>query len=146
MNIITHNAAYSFFPRGTFTERRSLSCVIADTATVPFEKYESRGWSIDHNITREEFDDPKSAFARGRRYVGDARCWTLPILPQIEIPSLRNIQSNSWLVEYDRKFTGRLTYSVLKSPCLRSAYFIDSQDEHLQGHLWEEIGNVKAPG
>ncbi|KAF8194110.1 hypothetical protein BJ912DRAFT_959383 [Pholiota molesta] len=144
MNIITHNTAYSFFPRGTFAERRALSCIsVSDETmanTIAQNKYRSRGWTIDQHITRDEFDDPTFAFARGLRYVGDAQCWTIPILPQIEIP-VCEIESNSWLVRYDETLFLQMKYSIVKSPRLRTTYLIERGDEHLQLHLELEIDN-----
>ncbi|KAF8185704.1 hypothetical protein BJ912DRAFT_972907 [Pholiota molesta] len=143
MNVITHNAAYSFFPRGTFIERRAQACTDRTTAMAAFKKYRERGWSLNQFITRDEFDDSTFAFARGIRYVGDAQCWTIPILAQTELPSLSNIESNSWLVEYTEHFFIKMAYSVVKSPRLRSTYLIDRDDEHLQEHLRIEIDMEK---
>jgi hypothetical protein len=108
--------------------------------TIAQNKYRNRGWTIDQHITRDEFDDPTFAFARRLRYVGDAQCWTIPILPQIEIP-VCDIESNSWLVRYDETLFLQMKYSIVKSPRLRTTYLIERGDKHLQLHLELEIDN-----
>lgn len=78
MNIITHNKVYSFFPRATFEDRRSLKDIPRDfkpTTLKPLAKCKARGWKIVDQITRDDFDGPNAVFshgpARGRRGVLD---------------------------------------------------------------------------
>ncbi|KIM40832.1 hypothetical protein M413DRAFT_40033, partial [Hebeloma cylindrosporum] len=53
MNIITHDKAYSVFPRATFEERRSLVHV-KDTDSTALTKYEERGWQLIQDIKSED--------------------------------------------------------------------------------------------
>ncbi|KAF9474977.1 hypothetical protein BDN70DRAFT_884255 [Pholiota conissans] len=140
MNIIAHDTAYSFFPRGTFNERRSLICVVASPHNqIGLAKYQKRGWSVELDITRDEFDDSTFSFARGMRYVGDAQCWKLPVFPKIDAQCVSNIEANSWVVWYNEHLRIRMEYSVVKSHRLLTTYLIEQEDTHLQRHLREEI-------
>ncbi|KAF9474978.1 hypothetical protein BDN70DRAFT_841545 [Pholiota conissans] len=151
MNVITHDTAYAFFPKGTFDERRAIYCVntIAHTAGA-IEKYIQRGWDINKYITRHEFDDPAFAFSRGLRHVGDAKCWKLPVLPKVAVDQCQrphgDIESNSWLMKYDRQLQLKMSYCVLNSPRFLGAYLIDPDDEHFNRHLEVEIGERMIPG
>lgn len=54
-----------------------------------------------HKIA-DEIEDSTSVFSAGSRYVGDLKCWTIPILP-IQLPE-GYIETNSW------------TYSTMTRP------------------------------
>ncbi|KDR77818.1 hypothetical protein GALMADRAFT_65576 [Galerina marginata CBS 339.88] len=136
MNIITHEKAYSLYPRATFDERRTLSYVPDPTEDnghekrqVALQKYTSRGWTVVDRITDVEFRDPRSAFASGERHLGDFKCWTLPILPKLALPK-STIEANSWALLYDRKLEPLMTFTVLVSRRLRFTYLI--ADERLR--------------
>ncbi|KAF8961522.1 hypothetical protein BDZ97DRAFT_1828663 [Flammula alnicola] len=123
MNIITHDKAYSLFPRGTFEERRSLIYIADNRCAAARAKYASRGWAQSRDITRDEFDDPRSAFSRGDRFPGDSKCWTMPILPKLDLPE-GYMESNSWKVEYDRNLEPAMTYSVVLANKLKFSYIV----------------------
>ncbi|KJA14352.1 hypothetical protein HYPSUDRAFT_49268 [Hypholoma sublateritium FD-334 SS-4] len=99
MNIITHNKAYSFFPRATFGDRRRSLKNSMNTSSgtqVAYAKYESREWEIIGTIDRDDFDGANAAFPTGLRRVGDSKCWTIPIYPDLALPE-GYIESNAWL-------------------------------------------------
>jgi hypothetical protein len=101
MNLITHNKAYSVFPRETFEERRSLVYVRdAESAVQARAKYESRGWRFITEIDADEMQDSTSAFADGSRHLGDSKCWTIGLQPELEF-SPRFWEVNSWSLHYN---------------------------------------------
>ncbi|KJA20915.1 hypothetical protein HYPSUDRAFT_42508 [Hypholoma sublateritium FD-334 SS-4] len=128
MNIITHNMAYSFFPRATFEDRRRSLKVTPrgfETTTLkPLAKYKARGWEIVDQITRDDFDGPNAVFSHGPRRVGDARCWTMRILPDIGLPD-GFIESNAWETQYTVNLVANMRfYSVYSRTHLRAGYII----------------------
>ncbi|PPQ91333.1 hypothetical protein CVT25_003773, partial [Psilocybe cyanescens] len=135
MNIITHEKAYSLYPRGTFDERRSLLYLplrndrrLLSAAT----KYAARGWQIVHKISKDESNNPRSAFSHGKRYLGDGKCWTLPIFPKLDFPP-SNIEANSWALLYDADLVPNMASTVFTSPKLRYGYLI--ADEPLRNYI-----------
>lgn len=103
MNVITHSMAYSLYPYATFQQRRSLVCgsggIKREEAR---DKYQERGWRMEQHIDILETRDRRSDFKVGRRWVGDARCWKIPLTPplssnpQAEGLIRDRITSNSW--------------------------------------------------
>ncbi|KAF8176015.1 hypothetical protein BJ912DRAFT_987673 [Pholiota molesta] len=88
MNIITHDKAYSLYPRATFEDYRSLMFSNSnDREENALKKYASRGWT--------------TIMLSSARYLGDRGCWTLPILPALACPPGRG-ESNSWNVRFPR--------------------------------------------
>ncbi len=137
MNVITHNKAYCLFPRGTFGKhRRSLEVYpyrsSSDTtrATQALEKYESRGWTIIPTAAREDFEGPNAAFPHGLRRVGDAKCWTIPISPYINLPD-GCIESNSWVTRYDQSMNVTMRFYGMYSHNLLRAGYILPEDGRL---------------
>lgn len=101
MNFITHNKAYSVFPRATFQDRQSL--IFARNQKLDLnarEKYENRGWRFIKDIAAEERQKPFSPFVQGSRYPGDAKCWTIDLHPNLN-NSPNFLETNSWNLEYD---------------------------------------------
>lgn len=94
MNFISHDKAYSLYPRETFENRLSLMYSTEgakqDSART---KYVSRGWKMVDTSSEELCDDP-SLFKQGPRYVGDSHCWTLNLSPEFVIPAEINIAKN----------------------------------------------------
>ena len=127
MNLITHEKAYSLYPRGTFKERRSLALYREDTneeaAEIARDKYVARGWTLVEALTQDEMADPTSAFSWGSRFVGDSKCWTIPILPKIDLPE-SYIEANSWNLQYNSVNHAEMAYTVLTAPTLRYNYLV----------------------
>jgi len=101
MNLITHNKAYSIFPRETFEERRSL--VYAnhpESAVQARAKYEQRGWQFIAEVQTDESSNSISGFTNGSRHLGDSKCWTIPLIPEIDY-SPKYWEANSWQLHYD---------------------------------------------
>lgn len=111
MNFITHEKAYSLFPRATLVERRALTYLNRlhnfghDSNRLAFEKWLARGFHLGDYLTRAEFEDPGSAFAHGRRFVGDSKCLVLPIYPireDLKGPGKEStVEINSFALEYN---------------------------------------------
>jgi len=127
MNFITHEKAYSLYPRATFEERRSL---ILPSRTPSHEsacaKYAKRGWTMLHRIMGDDFHNLNSSLGRGPRYVGDWRTWTIQVLPNVELdaPCPLLTEMNSWTLRYDRILRPFLEFSLLISPQLRYCYVV----------------------
>ena len=78
MNFITSQAAYSLYPRATFTERTSLPFEISTIGdTQALAKYENRGWRTINDDS--ELVLANSFFPERIRRVGDSGCWVLPL-------------------------------------------------------------------
>ena len=72
MNLISHEKAYSLYPRGTFKERRSFvfrrEGSSEENAKVAREKYIVRGWNMIQSLTPDDIVDRTSAFSFGVCY------------------------------------------------------------------------------
>jgi len=125
MNFITHDRAYSLYPRATFEERRSL---MYGTGTASRKKarakYVERGWTMLDGITGDDFHNLNSSLVRGPRYVGDRRTWAIPILPKVDAPCPPIAEINSWSLTYDMALKPLLYFSSLISPQLRYCYLV----------------------
>lgn len=136
MNLITHDKAYSLYPLGTFKEHRSLALYREDTneeaARIARDKYVARGWTLVEALTQDEMADPTSAFSPGSRFVGDSKCWTIPILPKLDLPE-GYIEMNSWDLQYDSANHAEMAYTVLTAPTLRYNYLV--KDVPLQRYI-----------
>lgn len=124
MNLITHDKAYSLYPRATFEERRSL---VHHARTAEREralkKYEDRGWAIVKKITKEESQDRRSAFYPSLRSVGDRKCWTLLLNPKLDLPA-GNMETHTWALSYSRRLDVSMTYRIFGSRDLRFIYLV----------------------
>jgi hypothetical protein len=125
MNLITHDTAYSLYPRATFEERRPL-VHHADTIdrAQALTKYKGRGWTVVMKISVEESQDPRSAFSVGMRYLGDRKCWTLPLTPKIDMAA-GHMETHTWALSYDSTLKLSMKYMVLLSRKLRFPYLVD---------------------
>jgi len=99
MNLITHDKAYSIFPRATFEDRRSLIFdKDGDSAAKARAKYEERSWTFVEGLEVQR-RGPFSPFSKGTRRLGDSKCWSISLDPQKD----RNTSvwdSNSWKLVY----------------------------------------------
>ncbi|KAK2464968.1 hypothetical protein APHAL10511_003044 [Amanita phalloides] len=105
MNVITHNMAYSLFPYATFQQHRALACgTNGGKRGKAREKYRERGWEVERRFDTPEMRSRRSDFIFGRRWVGDGRCWMIPLQPYLseyaETDGLvrDRITSNSWRI------------------------------------------------
>ncbi|KAF9523241.1 hypothetical protein CPB83DRAFT_878066 [Crepidotus variabilis] len=96
MNVITHEQAYAFYPKATFIDHRSLkySCLDVDRSEV-HNKYADRGWTMIDRLNKCELETSNSEFTVGARHVGDSFCWTIDLLPKMNLPEA-HIEINSW--------------------------------------------------
>ncbi|KJA17399.1 hypothetical protein HYPSUDRAFT_46484 [Hypholoma sublateritium FD-334 SS-4] len=145
MNIITHNKAYSFFPRATFeAPRRSLKVLprgYRTAALKALEKYDARGWAVINEITRADFDGPNAAFWNGPRRVGDARCWTMRILPDIGLPD-DFIENNAWSTQYTVDMQAKMSFYSLYSRTHLTASYIILPDDRLVTWIAEAMRDI----
>ena len=161
MNFITHEKAYSLYPHATFEERRSL--VIStegskqDTAR---KKYAKRGWTMVKTALDEDIRNARSDFTPLQRYIGDSRCWTIPILPMLTLPDPEDFTTtNSWELKYkpvvepefeglaelfanpDINVKGRtepvIDFTILRLENLRFSYLV--VDESVQKFLYPAL-------
>jgi hypothetical protein len=149
MNILTHDTAYSFFPRATFEDRISLSLSQGSRNESALTKYANRGWTILEWITSADLSNRKFLFPQKLRYVGDTDCWKMPIFPQFvpnQPSSSLNIsmESNSWRVHYNSNLFPVMIYEVVTSPRLQFSYLIDSEDKSLKDWVEDGIGESES--
>ena len=125
MNVITHEKAYSIFPRATFEERQSLIYANEETALEALLKYQERGWKFFNRVHVNEARDPLSPFSQGSRHLGDSKCWTIRLQPTYaDSPSIW--ESNSWRLEYNDFPFPMHVWMLLKRPNqLRFTYLVD---------------------
>ena len=140
MNVITHNMAYSLYPYATFQQRRSLLCGSGGSKHEEARvKYQDRGWRMEQWIDLLETRDRRSDFKLVRRWVGDARCWKIPLRPPLssnaEAEGLISdrITSNSWWIKHNR-CESNMAFREPDAPGLRFKYLCaDSEvDEMFQ--------------
>ncbi|TFK63308.1 hypothetical protein BDN72DRAFT_902536 [Pluteus cervinus] len=135
MNFITHDTAYSLFPYATFEERVAL--VIKKSRDERcLDKYRARGWTILNQVPLAEARDPRSDFySRSRRngttrYVGDKRCWTIPLSPKLEAGTSGSTKYlNSWQLFHKDTDTPNsygcdMRFKILRSRILENSYTI----------------------
>jgi len=101
MNLITHDKAYSIFPRSTFEDRRSLIFdKDGDSAVKARAKYEVRGWTFVEGLeVQVERRGPFSPFRKGIRRLGDTKCWSIS-LDREQDRNTSVWDSNSWKLVY----------------------------------------------
>jgi len=82
MNFITHDAAYSLYPKATFDKRYAFAFDWgSDEATErAYEKYTDRGWTFGHEFSYEDVKTYTPLFGiEVTRYLDDKHTWILPI-------------------------------------------------------------------
>ncbi|TFK63309.1 hypothetical protein BDN72DRAFT_803392 [Pluteus cervinus] len=138
MNIITHDTAYALFPYATFEQKVTL--VIEKSRDERcLEKYRTRGWKVLNQVPQAEAYDPRSDFyAPSRvegigavRYVGDKRCWTIPLSPEMgtEKPEFTKYL-NSWQLIHSAYTSNRgyptsdVKFKILRSRMLENSYTV----------------------
>lgn len=122
MNFIAYDKAYSLYPKRTFITRQSL--VLTDRilqSENALQKYETRGWVIVY-AAKKMVNDSKSRFGAKTRQVGDSKCWTIPILPKLDLP-LSTVEGNTWTLHLSRATISRHDFSVvwLRRSCFTAA-------------------------
>lgn len=126
MNLITHDRAFSIFPRATFGDRSSLIFIKdGDSAVKAREKYEKRGWTFVEGYEIQQ-QDPLSGFGKGIRRLGDAKCWTIS-LDADEDRTKSDWESNSWKLVYGISSTPMNIWELYDNPpCLfRFTYLVN---------------------
>ena len=90
MNFITHDTAYSLYPRATFLENTSLIFDDVSRYTVPCDndelailKYMNRGWTFAYIPVQSELSSLQSERSFARRSFEDAHTWSIKIVPII---------------------------------------------------------------
>lgn len=100
MNMITHDTAYSLYPRATFDSRLALVCPsTGPPQDGPIDKYHKRGWRMIYELPTEPPATPATAqlstpeardlaaaepsFIPGTRWIDDHHSWVLPLPPPL---------------------------------------------------------------
>lgn len=78
MNIITFDAAYSFYPVTTFEERMAIQ-IPGSNRLDAVAKYVQRGWRVYAVFGPEHVNHPKLFLLNEKRWVGDRHCWSIPL-------------------------------------------------------------------
>ena len=149
MNVVAHDKAYSFFPKATFEQRRSLRRFgeghpHRDLAT---QKYTLRGWSMVNSS--DIHSQPRGAFPLGGRYIGDRACWTIPVHPAVELPC-GLVEGNSWhmtISPYSPFMPVTITATIISTRELKFRYMMSFYEiNYVRGHLWPHILSLKVSG
>ena len=109
MNIITHDKAYSLYPRATFVHNHSVVLEPWSPAERALEKYSKRGWTQITVKDAKENPHDAAVFPAGGRYVGDKSCWVLPVYPEINVAGKVDIESDSWTTLLRQRAPGAIT-------------------------------------
>ena len=142
MNVLAHDKAYSFFPKATFEERRSMRRHRAGDADcdLAVQKYLRRGWSIFDPSTiliALQLRDP--AFLLGLRYVGDHMCWTLRVHPVLELPP-GLVEANCWFMTMSADIIPTLVPLVMASPELKLRYTLSPNELNIvKDRIWPHV-------
>ncbi|RDB23243.1 hypothetical protein Hypma_009684 [Hypsizygus marmoreus] len=124
MNFIAHDRAVALYPYETFERGVSLICQVAGPHHVEARtKYVRRGWSMALHLTHAQTTDPKSDFCIGHRFVGDKKCWSIP-LPSVPGYGPSTIKANSWNHGYSILLGGKPTAMRLTGPCPVGQYIV----------------------
>jgi hypothetical protein len=90
LNIISHNRAYSLYPRATFAHRLTAHLRPPDDRILSaIQKYADRGWTATNELPGEE------GWTTLRR-VGDNICWMIP-LKKRPAPINNTLTTNTWM-------------------------------------------------
>lgn len=98
MNFITHDTAYSLYPRATFDSRLALVCPShGPPQDGAIDKYFKRGWAMIYELPTDPPATPATAqlstpeardlaasepsFVPGTRWIDDHHAWVLPLSP-----------------------------------------------------------------
>lgn len=103
MNFLSHDAAYSLYPISTFCDRLSLAWgVLMPDERVAAEKYESRGWALNHFLRVDNLVRRPSELGVRRRVAGDSLCWSFQMDTGAQGPEWRgdNDTPLSWAIRY----------------------------------------------
>jgi len=82
MSVITHEQAYCLYPHATLHVRQTLSCgkYPSPSRAAALLKYASRGFEVVGDTRTKRYDlQYRHSFFEGMRYLGDPKCWTLPL-------------------------------------------------------------------
>lgn len=80
MNIITHKAAYSLFPKATFEECLTLfTSNRTPQREQAIKKYADRGWTVVRTITNEDQENELATFRYGKRWIADKQSWVISL-------------------------------------------------------------------
>lgn len=149
MNIITHDKAYSLFPRATYDgdNMRSLrtpSAAWHSYTRKALQKYASRGWEILEDASLEDCSDPNSAFPQGLRHIGDSKCWTITISPDIGLPTHTHVELNSWLTEYDEFLRPEMEFKKIAPGTVLKFGFVCPPDDQLWAFVCTMLDKAEA--
>lgn len=78
MNIITFDAAYSFYPVATFEERMAIEILGSNRFDV-VAKCLKRGWRVYTKFGLDHVARSQRFLLNEQRWVGDRHCWSIPL-------------------------------------------------------------------
>lgn len=125
VNLITHDAAYCLYPRGTLIKKVTLAQPYSLSPVMPaaLEKYSRRGWDVIHHLPLAEAFGVNASFPFGLRHVGDSLTWKIPLEPlMMDAPSL--IENNSWTVSYDCHMVPYVSATLFRAQDLKFSYLL----------------------
>jgi len=126
MNFIAYDRAYSLYPKGTFITRQSLVTKLVmlhfNECQLAFNKYKARGWDVLWTADKLR-SYANSPFRTELRRVGDSECWTIPILPKLDLPP-NTLEGNTWTLNLrsSRGQSSEHTFFVISPPNSRFSF------------------------
>jgi len=140
MNLITHDKAYSIFPRATFEDRRSLVFVKEGAAAVETcAVYKGRGWTFV-NASEIKSLHQSSPFTKGIRRLGDSKCWSISLQPE-QKRTASVWDSNSWKFTFEHDLTPKNIWVLLNNPVILDfSYLVNHRLARQLGKECMELG------
>ena len=153
MNVISFQAAYCLFPRGTLEERISLMSSstrgVRQDQEEALQKYSARHFRLTTSVPPNDFLRSKPLFPLGWRWIDDDSSWVIPLNTSgiVETSSTtthgsiqRSMHDPVVLTNWNMRCNSRthgavMLLGVIKSDFLRHRYLITDQD------LVAHIGN-----
>ncbi|KAG2141376.1 uncharacterized protein EDB93DRAFT_1159358 [Suillus bovinus] len=149
MNIITFDAAYSFYPIATFEDRSALQIPGSRHRPDVLAKYIRRGWRVYTLLRPGDFAQPhESPFLPNvTRWVGDRHCWIVPLdTSGVELrpalsPTSRQFSwdpstQNGWTMLAKRSSSVEMDSNLVATTMFRYNYIIPSESLALEIRGW----------
>ena len=105
MNFISHDVVCSFYPFSTFCDHRLIIWGIKSAEECrAAEKYEKRGWEVDHFLQINDMMAlPSELGGMKKRRVGDPLCWSFRLDDgKSGKEQMLEVGAYSWMIEYSR--------------------------------------------
>ncbi|KZP15443.1 hypothetical protein FIBSPDRAFT_81987 [Athelia psychrophila] len=120
LNVISHQAAYAFYPLSTFGHHHGLELLpTATPAAAAHQKYRDRGWTIDCSRTGGHYYPSKT------RWPTDVHTWVIPSpCPGLAPDRPDSLRANSFVLQGVDRYPYSVSSGILVHPALRLQYAV----------------------